>query len=70
MGGTIKPEKMAGQLHLNLYPKRCVATQVHSKPGAFNRFVYLSTNLAGQILNRDELSRQVRVDTTTIQSWL
>ena len=37
---------------------------------AFNRFVYLCANLAGQILNRDELSRQVGVDTKTIQSWL
>ena len=37
---------------------------------AFNRFVYRCANLAGQILNRDELSRQVGVDTKTIQSWL
>lgn len=37
---------------------------------AFNRFVYMCANLAGQILNRDELSRQVGVDTKTIQSWL
>lgn len=36
----------------------------------FNRFVQLCANLAGQILNRDELSRQVGVDTKTIQSWL
>lgn len=37
---------------------------------SFNRFVYLCANMAGQILNRDEFSRQVGVDTKTIQSWL
>jgi predicted AAA+ superfamily ATPase len=36
----------------------------------FNRFVYLCANYAGQILNREELSRQVGVDTKTILSWL
>jgi predicted AAA+ superfamily ATPase len=36
----------------------------------FTRLVHLCANLAGQILNRDELSRQVGVDTKTIQSWL
>lgn len=37
---------------------------------AFNRFLYLCANYAGQILNRDELARQVGVDTKTILSWL
>lgn len=36
----------------------------------FNRFISICANYAGQILNRDELSRQVGVDTKTIQSWL
>lgn len=37
---------------------------------AFTRFVFLCANSAGQILNRDELARNTRVDTKTIQSWL
>ena len=37
---------------------------------AFNRFVYLCANYAGQILNRKELAKQVGVDTKTILSWL
>ncbi len=37
---------------------------------AFTRFLYLCANSAGQILNRDELARNTRVDTKTIQSWL
>jgi len=37
---------------------------------AFTRFVSLCANAAGQILNRDELAKNTRVDTKTIQSWL
>lgn len=36
---------------------------------AFNRFVYLCANYAGQILNRDELAKQTGVDTKTILAW-
>ena len=37
---------------------------------AFNRFVLLCANYAGQILNRDVLAKQVGVDTKTILAWL
>ncbi len=37
---------------------------------AFNRFIMLCAHHAGQILNRQELARDVGVDTKTIQSWL
>ncbi len=37
---------------------------------AFNRFLYLCANYAGQILNRDELAKQTGVDTKTILAWL
>ena len=37
---------------------------------AFNRFVLLFANYAGQILNRDELAKLVGVDTKTILAWL
>ena len=37
---------------------------------AFTRFVFLCANAAGQLLNRDELAKNTRVDTKTIQSWL
>ncbi|MBX2962846.1 MAG: ATP-binding protein [Cyclobacteriaceae bacterium] len=36
----------------------------------FTRFIHLCANHAGQILNRDELSRQTGVDTKTILAWL
>lgn len=37
---------------------------------AFNRFVLLCANYAGQIVNRDELAKLVGVDTKTILAWL
>lgn len=41
-----------------------------SNLASFNRFIRLCANYAGQILNRDELARQLSVDTKTIQAWL
>ena len=37
---------------------------------AFNRFVLLCANYAGQILNRDELAKLVGADNKTILAWL
>ncbi|MEQ1553408.1 MAG: ATP-binding protein [Ferruginibacter sp.] len=37
---------------------------------AFNRFIYLCANYAGQLLNKDELAKTVGVDAKTIQAWL
>ncbi len=37
---------------------------------AFNRFVAICAHYAGQIINRDEIARQVGVDTKTILAWL
>jgi predicted AAA+ superfamily ATPase len=37
---------------------------------AFNRFIAICAHYAGQIINRDEISKQVGVDTKTILSWL
>lgn len=36
----------------------------------FNRLLQLCANYAGQILNREELAKQVGVDTKTIQAWI
>lgn len=36
----------------------------------FTKFLYLTANYAGQILNRDELAKQTGVDTKTILAWL
>ena len=38
--------------------------------GAFNKFIALCANYAGQILNKDELAKNVGVDNKTIQAWL
>ncbi len=37
---------------------------------AFNRFVTICAHYAGQIINRDEIARQVGVDTKTVLAWL
>ena len=37
---------------------------------AFNRFIAVCAHYAGQIINRDEISKQIGVDTKTILSWL
>jgi predicted AAA+ superfamily ATPase len=68
-------EKLNPQTWLNSYIQTYIQRDVRqlkniSNLALFNRFVYLCANYAGQILNRDELSRQVGVDTKTIQSWL
>ena len=68
-------EKLHPQKWLNSYIQTYVQRDVRqlkniSNLALFNRFVFLCANHAGQILNRDELSRQVGVDNKTIQSWL
>jgi uncharacterized protein len=37
---------------------------------AFNRFIAICAHYAGQIINRDEIAKQVGVDSKTILSWL
>ncbi|MFT4202537.1 MAG: ATP-binding protein [Chitinophagaceae bacterium] len=66
----LKPDKW-----MNSYVQTYVQRDVRlirniASLAAFNRFLYLCANYAGQILNRDELSKQVGVDTKTILSWL
>lgn len=36
----------------------------------FSRFIYLCAHYAGQIINREELAKQIGVDTKTILAWL
>lgn len=38
--------------------------------GDFNRFISLCANRAGQLINREEMARNIGVDTKTIQAWL
>lgn len=68
-------EQLNPQNWLNSYIQTYIQRDVRqlkniSNLALFSRFVFLCANYAGQILNRDELSRQVGVDTKTIQSWL
>lgn len=68
-------EKLNPQKWLSSYIQTYIQRDVRqlkniSNLSLFSRFVFLCANHAGQILNRDELSRQVGVDTKTIQSWL
>jgi len=68
-------EKLLPQKWLNSYIQTYIQRDVRqlkniSNLALFSRFVFLCANYAGQILNRDELSKQVGVDTKTIQSWL
>jgi predicted AAA+ superfamily ATPase len=68
-------ENLVPQKWLNSYIQTYIQRDVRqlkniSNLALFSRFVFLCANYAGQILNRDELSKQVGVDTKTIQSWL
>ena len=68
-------EKLNPQKWLSSYIQTYIQRDVRqlkniSNLAQFSRFVFLCANHAGQILNRDELSRQIGVDTKTIQSWL
>ncbi|MBL0049364.1 MAG: ATP-binding protein [Bacteroidetes bacterium] len=73
------PEIWTEKLHpngwLNSYIQTYVQRDVRllkniSNLAAFNRFLYLCANYAGQILNRDALAQQTGVDTKTILSWI
>jgi uncharacterized protein len=37
---------------------------------SFNRFIAICAHYAGQVINRDEIAKQVGVDTKTILAWL
>ncbi len=68
-------ERLAPEIWMNSYIQTYVQRDVRllkniSNMAAFNRFLYLCANYAGQVLNRDELAKQVGVDTKTILSWL
>jgi hypothetical protein len=71
----IRDEKLNPGTWMNSYVQTYVQRDVRllrniTNLGAFNRFVYLCANYAGQILNRDDLARQTGVDTKTILAWL
>lgn len=38
--------------------------------GSFTRFLMICANYAGQLINRDDMARNIGVDTKTIQAWL
>jgi uncharacterized protein len=68
-------EKLSPHTWHNSYIQTYVQRDVRllkniSNLAAFNKFIYLCANYAGQLLNRDELAKQVGVDTKTILSWL
>jgi predicted AAA+ superfamily ATPase len=68
-------ERLAPEIWMNSYIQTYIQRDVRllkniSNMAAFNRFLYLCANYAGQVLNRDELAKQVGVDTKTILSWL
>jgi predicted AAA+ superfamily ATPase len=68
-------EKLIPEIWINSYIQTYVQRDVRllkniSNLAAFNRFIFLCANYAGQILNRDELAKQTGVDTKTVLSWL
>jgi predicted AAA+ superfamily ATPase len=68
-------EKLIPGTWLNSYVQTYVQRDVRllrniTNLAAFNRFIHLCGNYAGQILNRDELAKQTGVDTKTILAWL
>lgn len=68
-------EKLSPPKWINSYVQTYVQRDVRqlrniSNLGTFNRFIRLCANYAGQIVNREELAKQLSVDTKTIQAWL
>lgn len=68
-------EKLMADTWLNSYVQTYVQRDVRllrniSNLAAFNRFIHLCANYAGQILNRDDLAKHTGVDTKTILAWL
>lgn len=68
-------EKLMAGTWLNSYVQTYVQRDVRllrniSNLAAFNRFIHLCANYAGQILNRDDLAKHTGVDTKTILAWL
>jgi uncharacterized protein len=67
---NLKPDKWMSS-YIQTYVQRDVRLLKNiTNLAAFNRFIFLCANYAGQILNRDELAKQTGVDTKTILSWL
>jgi predicted AAA+ superfamily ATPase len=57
--------------YIHSYVQRDVRTIKNiTNQAAFNKLLILCAQAAGQIVNRDELSRQIGVDTKTIDSWI
>lgn len=68
-------EKLKPEIWMNSYIQTYVQRDVRllkniNNLAAFSRFLFLCANYAGQALNREELAKQVGVDTKTILSWL
>jgi len=71
----IRTEKLNPNTWLGSYVQTYVQRDVRqikniANLALFSRFVRICANYAGQILNRDEMARQVGVDTKTVLSWL
>lgn len=68
-------ENLSSSKWINSYLQTYVQRDVRqlrniSNLATFSRFIRLCANYAGQILNRDELAKQLSVDTKTIQAWI
>ncbi len=66
----LSPEKWM-QSYVQTYLQRDVRLLRNiTNLAAFNRFIFITAHYAGQIINRDEIAKQVGVDTKTILAWL
>lgn len=67
---NLLPEKWLAS-YLQTYVQRDVRLLRNiTNLAAFNRFIYLCANFAGQIVNRDDLAKKTGIDTKTAQAWL
>jgi len=73
------PEVRALKLNPQQWLKSYVQTYVQrdvrqlkniSDLNAFSKLLQLCANQAGQLLNRDELAKQIGIDSKTVQSWI
>lgn len=77
MGGypEIHTQKLNPQKWMQSYIQTYVQRDVRQLKNitnltAFNKLIQMCASHAGQILNRDELAKQIGIDSKTIQSWI
>jgi predicted AAA+ superfamily ATPase len=66
----LNPQKWM-QSYIHTYAQRDVRQLKNiTNLNAFNKLIQLCANNSGQLLNKDELAKQIGIDSKTVQSWI